>query len=141
MYCWKCGELNEDSAIKCTRCGEVLQPVPQPSPPQDPSQAPQPVTQPTAPPVPQPAPMIPVAIPNHLVQAILVTVLCCLPCGIAAIVYASQVNTKVALGDVAGALESSKKAGMWSWIGFGLGLLGGIVYGIVMAMGILASRW
>src|SRR5438093_12052328 len=33
-----------------------------------------------------------VAVPNYLIQAILVTLCCCLPFGIPAIVYAAQVN-------------------------------------------------
>ncbi len=48
--------------------------------------------------------------PNYLVWAILSTVLCCLPLGIASIVYAAQVNSKWAAGDAAGAQESSRKA-------------------------------
>lgn len=46
--------------------------------------------------------------PNHLVWAILSTLFCCLPLGIASIVFAAQVNGKHAAGDVAGAQESSK---------------------------------
>ncbi len=42
-------------------------------------------------------------IPNCLVQAILVTAFCCLPFGIVSIVFAAQVNGKVAAGDVRGA--------------------------------------
>jgi len=38
------------------------------------------------------------AVPNYLVQAILCTICCCLPFGIVAIVYAAQVNGKVAGG-------------------------------------------
>ena len=48
--------------------------------------------------------------PNHLVWAIVTTVLCCLPLGIASIVFSTQVNSKWAQGDVAGAQASSAKA-------------------------------
>ncbi len=48
--------------------------------------------------------------PNHLVWAILSTLFCCLPLGIVAIVFAAQVNSKWAAGDLNGAMESSKKA-------------------------------
>ena len=54
---------------------------------------------------------------NNLVWAILSTVLCCLPLGIASIVFAAQVNGKYAAGDLAGAQESSRKAkqfAIWS---------------------------
>lgn len=48
--------------------------------------------------------------PNYLVQSILTTLFCCLPLGIASIVFAAQVNGKHAMGDYAGAAESSAKA-------------------------------
>jgi hypothetical protein len=62
-------------------------------------------------------------IPNYLVQAILVTLCCCLPGGIVAIVYAAQVNSKQAAGDITGAQESSDKAKLWCWISFGVGIV------------------
>ena len=55
--------------------------------------------------------------PNYLVWAILSTLFCCLPLGIASIVFAAQVNGKFAAGDVAGAQDSSAKAkkfAIWS---------------------------
>ncbi len=55
-------------------------------------------------------------VPNYLVHAIVVTVLCCLPAGIAAIVYAAQVNSKLNAGDYGGALACSRKAKKWCWI-------------------------
>jgi hypothetical protein len=53
--------------------------------------------------------------PNHLAMAIITTLLCCLPFGIASIVFASQVNTKYFAGDYAGAVDASNKAKTW-WI-------------------------
>ncbi len=61
--------------------------------------------------------------PNYLVFAILTTLCCCLPMGIPAIIFASQVNSKMAVGDLAGATESSRKAKMWCWIALGCGIL------------------
>lgn len=60
---------------------------------------------------------------NHLVGAILVTLCCCLPLGIASIVYAAQVDTKWNLGDHAGAIYSADRAKKFMWIGLALGLL------------------
>ena len=51
---------------------------------------------------------------NNLVWAILSTLFCCLPLGIVSIVFAAQVNTKLAAGDVAGARESADKAKKWA---------------------------
>lgn len=53
-------------------------------------------------------------VPNNLVWAILSTRLCCLPVGIVSIVYAAQVNGKLAAGDIAGAQDSSAKAKKWA---------------------------
>lgn len=57
--------------------------------------------------------------PNYLVWAILSTVLCCLPLGVVSIVFSTQVNSKWAMGDVAGAQAASGKArnfAIWSAI-------------------------
>ena len=57
--------------------------------------------------------------PNYLVWAILSTLFCCLPLGIVSIVFAAQVNSKFAAGDLAGAQDSSAKAkqfAIWSAI-------------------------
>jgi hypothetical protein len=62
-------------------------------------------------------------IQNYLVPAILATVFCCLPLGVVSIIFATQVNSKIAAGDIAGATEASKKAKMFMFIAIGLGLL------------------
>jgi hypothetical protein len=77
-------------------------------------------------------------IDNHLVLAIIVTVLCCLPFGLVGVVYAAQVNGKANAGDIAGAQESARKARMWSYIGLGIGLVVYVGYAI-MALGMAAS--
>jgi hypothetical protein len=79
-----------------------------------------------------------VYVPNYLVFAILATVLCCLPTGIAAIVYAAQVNGKLQAGDIAGAQAASKNARMWCWISLGAGLAVGLIYGIFAAIGVMS---
>ena len=65
---------------------------------------------------------------NWLVESILVTIFCCLPFGIAGIVFAAQVNSKYQSGDYAGALQSSKEAGKWTKIGFWIGIAVGVAY-------------
>lgn len=76
---------------------------------------------------------------NYLIPSVLVTLCCCLPFGIVAIIYAAQVNTKLSVGDYAGAEASAKSAKMWCWIGFALGLVIAICYGIVTALATLGS--
>jgi hypothetical protein len=79
-----------------------------------------------------------VYVQNHLVFAILVTILCCLPAGVPAILYAAQVNGKLQAGDIAGARTASKKAKMWCWISVGASLAGGLVY-LLIAVGVAGS--
>ena len=62
-------------------------------------------------------------VPNYLVQSILVTIFCCQPFGIVSIVYAAQVNTKLGVGDVAGAQLASENAKKWAWIAFAAGIV------------------
>jgi Interferon-induced transmembrane protein/GYF domain 2/Prokaryotic RING finger family 1 len=50
---------------------------------------------------------------SHLTGAILCSLFCCIPFGIVAIVYASQVGGKFRRGDYAGAQEASRKASSW----------------------------
>ena len=113
MYCTHCGVWNADEAESCYQCGNPM-PV-------------------------QPA-AVPQVIPNHLMEAILVTLCCCVPFGIPAIVYAAQVSGKVAAGDIAGALESSRKAKMWSWIGFGAGVGIGLLYLLLGLAGVISEQ-
>ena len=118
MICPKCGQQQADSADFCTSCGQPLKGrAAQPGVSGSPSKQ----------------------IPNYLVQAILVTIFCCLPFGIPAIVFAAQVNGKIAAGDYAGAVESSNKAKTWCWISFGVGLAAGIIYMLILIIGGLNS--
>lgn len=74
MFCTQCGANNADNATSCKQCGRPLQPVISSG-------------------VVQPAMATAgVYVQNYLVFAILATILCCLPAGIPAIVYAAQVN-------------------------------------------------
>ena len=79
-------------------------------------------------------------IPNHLVWAILATLFCCLPGGIVSIVYAAQVNSKIAAGDLAGARDSSDKAKKWAmWSAIAFVIVAVLYVVLVMAMGGLGA--
>ena len=115
MNCPQCGTENTNNASFCIECNYEFQPAKPPgegAPPPPPHMAAQPVG----------------TVPNYLVQAILLTLFCCLPLGIVAIVFAAQVNAKLAAGDFYGAQESSDKAKMWCWWAFGVGLAGMVLY-------------
>ena len=125
MFCPQCGASNADTAVVCVQCGRNLQPG--------------------APAVPTPAGVVippgapAVNIPNYLVFAILTTVLCCLPAGIPAIIYAAQVNSKLQMGDIAGAQASSNNAKMWCWVAFGIGLASIGIWILLALVGAIGS--
>ncbi len=115
MFCPECGTKNDESASVCSRCGTSFQTV---SPPifetATPSQH----------------------VPSYFAQAIIVTILCCLPLGIVAIVYAAQVSGKLLAGDIAGAQNASKMAKTWCWVAFGSGI---VLFFAAFAFGLFAS--
>ncbi len=71
---------------------------------------------------------------NYLVWAILVTILCCLPFGVASIIYSTKVSSLYAQGDYNGAVDASQKAKKFAMIGGIGGLVFIIVYVIFMVI-------
>ncbi len=99
MFCRSCGQQNDENSYRCVACGAELHAAPQRA---------------------MPLPSGPVEeVPNYLVFAILCTAFCCLPFGIVAIVYSSQVNGLVAAGNIEAARDASKKAKIWCLASFG----------------------
>lgn len=77
--------------------------------------------------------------PNYLVPGILATVFCCLPLGIASIVFAAQVNSKFSAGDIAGAQDASRKAkqfAIWSVVA---GVVVVALYGIFIVLALASG--
>ena len=74
-------------------------------------------------------------VPNYMVPAI-ISIFCCWPLAIPAIIFAAKVNNQVQAGDVAGAQESSKKAKMFSFIAIGIGVVIILIYVIMMILGV-----
>lgn len=73
--------------------------------------------------------------PNYLWQSILVTVLCCLPLGIPAIIFSTKVNTAFGLGQIAEAESASQKAKKWCLIALIVGIIVNLVIsGIYVAV-------
>lgn len=123
-YCTQCGKQNADEAKFCAGCGAPLSGSSSAStseaPKEEPKQAPRPEPTTTSPAPPKPD--------NYLVWAILTTVLCCLPAGIASIVYSTNVDSKYNRGDYAGAEQASKNARTWAIVSAIVGFVFGILY-------------
>ena len=103
-------------------------PPPPPTPPQPPT-----------PPPGTPPGQRPQNIPTYLWQSIVLTIVCCLPFGIPAIVYASRVNSLLIQGDPVGAMKASQNAKMWCWVAAGVGTVGGLIYGVLILFGVLSG--
>ena len=66
--------------------------------------------------------------PTCLVWAVVSTVCCCLPAGIVAIIFSSQVSSKYYAGDLEGATRASERAQIWIIVSFVLGVLANTLY-------------
>ena len=82
-------------------------------------------------------------VPNYLVWAIISICGCGWPLAIPAIIFATQVNTKLAAGDIAGAENASKKAKLFAMIGIGCNILfwiGMVIYILVVFVFVAANN-
>jgi len=59
---------------------------------------------------------------SYLLPSILVTLLCCWPAGIVAIVYATRARKRWQAGEYGRAAEAAERARIWCWVSVGLGL-------------------
>lgn len=90
----------------------------------------------TAPPPSQPQPAAPKPPESggvYLALSILVTLLCCLPFGIPAIVFAAQIDGKLRSGDIAGATQSARMAKIWIIVGAASGFAFLLIYFAIFA--------
>ena len=128
MFCPQCGKQNEETAVHCTQCGSLIN-MAAAAPPPPPQQF-VPPQQFGQPPMYQAGqmPPVPVQIPNYMAQAVLVTLLCCLPIGIVGIFKANGINKKIAAGDIAGALADSKANKTLLLVGCIAGLVISVLY-------------
>ena len=106
MFCTNCGAQLPPGATACPSCAKRVRAFTPPPP-----------------------------IPNYLVGAIVSTLCCCLPFGVVSLIYAAQVNSKLAAGDIAGAQRASNNAKLWMWIAIGAGVLTGAASALLSLMG------
>lgn len=67
-----------------------------------------------------------------MAESILVTIFCCLPFGIAGIVFAAKVSSLYAAGQYEEAVKASNNAAKWTKIGFFVGLAVMVIYMIFL---------
>lgn len=101
INCFECNAQISDSAVSCPHCGAPV------IKPQTESQQCDISTKESCP---EPKPVCP---ENHLVKAVLVTIFCCWPIGIPAIVNAAEVSSAFLAGNYELAEEKSKAAEKW----------------------------
>jgi hypothetical protein len=73
-------------------------------------------------------------IPTYLWQSIVATVLCCMPFGVVAIVYAAKVDSLIAVGDYVGAQSASDSAKIWVGVSVGIFLLTFVGYFVLFGI-------
>lgn len=149
MYCKKCGQQIDDGANFCEHCGADQRPAPEAQPAAAEWQPSNPEAQPAAaewqPSNPgaeggyQPAfSTLPeqgqVKGTAYLVWSILVTLFCCLPLGIPAIVFAAKIDSCNARGDYTAAAEAARKSKNFSIWGAVLSLVLGLISSFLAVM-------
>ena len=115
MFCANCGAQNDDNAFRCMQCEEVLQRSQEQN-----SMGLGPA-------------------PSRLAWSIVVTLLCCLPFGVPAIVFAAKTMENNGAGRFQAAHENSRKATMWCWISFGVGLAFTTIYLALSFLSVIAT--
>lgn len=122
--CSKCGKEIHDGFESCWNCGKPKDgsaPAEQQTSEESQGAAPDQVKQ---------------GVNTYLTEAILVTLFCCWPLGIVAIVFAAQAKGKLDAGDYTGAAEVAQKAKSWCMVSLVLGLVAIVIY----AIGIIAQK-
>lgn len=74
-------------------------------------------------------------------QSIVATVLCCLPAGIVAIVFAAQAQGALNSGDLVLAREKAGKARTWTLVSVAVGLLAALVWVALAASGTVSTEY
>lgn len=115
MFCTNCGAQNNDNAFRCEQCTEVL------------GRSPEQDLEGYAP------------APSRLAWSIVVTLLCCLPFGVPAIVFAAKTMEHNGAQRYDLAYETSKKATMWCWISFGVGIAFTSIYLALSFISVIAT--
>ena len=109
MLCISCNSPIYGSSDRCSQCGTLASPY---------TMTPALNQQPAIPPG-----VVPPPVNDHLALALITMLVACMPLGIVALYYSSQVGPRRNVGDFPGAMIAAKKAKQWSLAGI-FGALG-----------------
>lgn len=76
---------------------------------------------------------------TYLVESILVTIFCCLPFGIVAIIYSAMAKGAYDRGDWQLGYTNASTAKTWAWVSFFCGLAPILIYAVIMILAIIAG--
>lgn len=76
---------------------------------------------------------------NYLIWSVLVTLFCCLPLGIVAIIKSTSVDSAYNAGNHEAAQAAAADAKKWCIIGAVCGAIAGVLYGLLAVVGVIAS--
>ncbi len=123
IHCPVCGKECSPQAVNCPHCGHPLN---QPTPAASRALAGDALNTMGPPPK------------TWLVESILATVLCCI-LGVVGIIYAAKVENLWNQGRQVEAFEASKMAKTWTIVAAIIGISIGLIYGVLVAFGMVAS--
>ena len=127
-YCYHCGAENMDTASFCASCGTNIISTGY-VPPQVATPIQEEKTKDEKPAIPE----------TYLWQSVLVTILCCMPLGIIAIINSAQVETRYYAGNYPGAESASRNARNLAIAGLITGAVISILYIALFFFGALGS--
>lgn len=113
MYCKYCGAEIADGSTFCPKCGKNISPV-------------------------EPCPTNLKKPGSHLVLSIIVTICCCIPFGIVAILYGSKVEGAWAGGRYEEAVRCSRLAKRWAIWGMVINIVVWVAYIVLLICGVVA---
>lgn len=120
MYCKECGAFIPESSKSCPNCGSPVNGLAASN---------------------YSGSQYKICPETHLTKAIILTVLCCWPFGIPAIVYAAGVENAFHSGNYSLAVEKSQKAAKWCNTTLIVGIIFWVLYIIMIIILVATGLW
>lgn len=123
MFCKQCGQKFDEGTVQCPVCGTPTGNARTASAEMSENEQVRPVPPP------------PVTINDGMAPAVIATICCCPPLGIAAVIFAARVSIYAESGMIEEAKHSAKMAKILAWIGILIGLLWGFIQSLPYYLG------